>query len=190
MGIDSAVCVGCGADLGAVPTGACPRCGDVRRKIRVFVTDTVTVTDSVNVEVLVREALAELSALPTDTRNRVVHGFARFAVVATSGTIVAAGFAPRDAPRLHQLWRALPAAARTTLLFAVATASAVGTGAANKAGEDLYEALKNGIRAIATAEREPTPAPPLPPLVRPGDAVQEDDDADVCVNGADGSSRR
>jgi len=134
---------------------------------------------------LARDALAEFDALPAETARRVAVAFTRYAAMATSGQINAAGLDPRDAPAFFRFWRALPGRARFSLMAAALAAAPVASGALQQAGADLYEAVKNGIRSIAAreaaAESDPTPARPLPRLVTPEDAASVgDQEAAVC----------
>jgi hypothetical protein len=171
-------CPDCNADLEAVPLGfPCPGCGGNRRAAVVGLPPATATGEAGEIGFLVNEALAELEALPAETAHEVAVGFTRYAAMAMSGRMIAAGFDPRDAPAFYRLWRALPGSARVALMATVLVAAPVASGGLQEAGADLYRALKSAIRSIAaeelaaSPEREPTPAPPLPRLVTAEDAV-------------------
>jgi hypothetical protein len=63
-------CAACGYDLDAIPEGPCPNCGSTRRGVSAAAVALTGTGSLAEVEGLVRDALAELAALPDAERDR------------------------------------------------------------------------------------------------------------------------
>lgn len=198
-------CTACGADLDAVPGRApCPSCGGLARTFNVGITEVAHAADQAQVEVIVRAALDELAAMPADVAQALLEEARRRLAptgapqqvrheVSLSAEVYATATADahlvigveQDSvfiPANARTWRDLliPRAdeVRVAVLNAVVTAGVaylVASHASPAATADVSRAAGPHRAVPAVVIHEPTPPPPLPPLLGPEDSTRDDD---------------